>query len=169
MATTFEVFEKAERIEQLAAEGYRLLADRFGGDAEARELFRRLSDEELQHASRVRLLAARYRHDSRILGALPVPVALDEMLAEAEEALRAIQAGSFARTAEEALEKAAEMEERFSRAHADLLAREGHPALRAFFRQLAEQDGVHEKLFGIGRAREAPPAREASPAARSRR
>ena len=62
--------------------------------------------------------------------------------------MRAAQAGTFARTLQAALAKAAELEKSLSRAHAELIAREGNPALREFFRQLAEQDTAHQELLG---------------------
>jgi rubrerythrin len=150
--TTYELFETAEQIEGICAETYRVLAEQFGGDPETRELFERLASEELQHASRVKLLAARYRHDPRLLGAAVDSAGLDAMLAEALEALASVRSGSFARTPEEARAKAAEWEARFAHAHAELITRQGHPALREFFRQLAAQDRGHRELL---RTREA--------------
>jgi hypothetical protein len=111
------------------------------------ELFLRLEQEELQHASRVRLLAARYRHDTRLLGPSLVPPELDEMLADAEQAVRSIRQGTFAATAAEALSRVAALEARFDRAHAELIAADGHPALREFFRKLAAQDRAHHQLL----------------------
>jgi rubrerythrin len=147
VATTYQLFEKAERIEEICAEAYHLLADQFSDDPEARDLFLRLETEELQHASRVRLLAARYRHDSRLLGAAVDAAGLDRMLAEANEVLLAIRRRSFAPTAGQACARAAELEERFARAHAELIASEGHPALREFFTRLAAQDRGHQELL----------------------
>ncbi len=147
MATTYEIFEKAQRIEELCAEAYRLLAEQFADDTEARDLFQRLEDEELQHASRVRLLAARYRHDPRLLGVPVSATDLDGMLADAQQAVEAIRHRAFARTADEARARAASMEERFARAHAELISHEGHPALREFFWKLAEQDRAHNDLL----------------------
>jgi rubrerythrin len=150
LATTYQIFERAERIEALAAAGYRLLAERF---PDGRALFLQLEEEELQHAARVRLLAARYRHDSRLVARAPSEVAeLDLILADAEAALASIRGGAFARTLEEACVNLAGLEERLSRAHAELIAREGHPALRAFFVQLAEQDRGHQALLAGGTA-----------------
>ena len=146
MPTTYKLFETAEQIEGICAETYRVMAEQFGGDPETRELFERLAREELQHASRVRLLAARYRHDPRLLGGGD-SAGLDNMLAEALEVLASVRGGSFARTAEEARAKAAELEERFAHAHAELITRQGHPALREFFRQLAAQDRGHRELL----------------------
>lgn len=147
MSTTYQLFDKAERIEELCAEAYHLLADEFTRDPDARDLFLKLEQEELQHASRVRLLAARYRHDSRLLGTAADAAGLDRMLAEAQEAVLAIKRHSFARTAEEACARAAELEERFAHAHAELIASEGHPALKEFFSRLAAQDRGHQALL----------------------
>lgn len=147
VATTYQLFDNAVRIEEICAEAYHLLADQFSTDPDVRDLFLRLEQEEMQHASRVKLLAARYRHDPRLLGA-PVDVAgLDRMLAEAENALGAIRRRTFARTAEEACARAADLEERFARAHAEIISHEGHPALREFFWKLAEQDRGHNELL----------------------
>ena len=155
MATTFQIFERAERIELVCAEGYALLAERFKVDSAARALFLRLEEEELQHAARVRLLAARYRHDPRLLDGAPADLSeLDLMLHDAETAVSSIRAGSFARSVEEAVVNLVALEERMSRAHAELIAHGGHPAQREFFRQLAEQDDGHrEMLLGLRKAR----------------
>jgi rubrerythrin len=147
--TSYEIFEKAERAEQLAAALYQLLAQRFSGDPEARDLFLRLEQEELQHASRVRLMGARYRHDPRVLGRLAVDHSeLDSILAESEQAVRDAQDGSFARTLDQARARLRALEEHCARAHAEMIAREGNPALRQFFRKLAEQDRAHGELLG---------------------
>ncbi len=148
MATTYKLFETAERIEATAAEIYHVLADQLSGDPEAQDLFQRLEAEELQHASRVRLLAARYRHDPRLLGPSPDSAGLDRLLSEAQQALAAVRAGAVARTPAEARAWAAELEETFARAHAELIASAGHPGLREFFTQLAEQDRGHRELKG---------------------
>jgi hypothetical protein len=149
LATSYEIFEKAERVEQLSAALYGVLAERLGSDPEVRELFLRLEQEELQHASRVRLLGSRYRSDPRLLGRLPIDHGeMDAILAESEQALREAQDGSFARTAAQAFARLGELEDHLARAHAELVAREGAPALREFFRKLAEQDRAHRELLG---------------------
>lgn len=146
MATTYQLLEKAERLELLAEQLYLALAGRFGGEAKA--LFLRLAAEEAQHATRVRLLAARYRQDPRLLGALSSDTApLDRLLVEAEEALAGARAGSWDGDPAAALHGAAELERRFCSAHAQSLSREAHPDLRAFFEQLAAQDQAHLDLL----------------------
>ncbi len=72
---------------------------------------------------------------------------LDLILVDSEAVLATIRRGAFARTFEEACVNLAALEERFARAHAELIAREGHPALREFFVQLAEQDRGHRALL----------------------
>ncbi len=148
MATTYQVFEAAERVEVLSAAIYAALSRRFASDPDARALFARLEAEELQHASRVRLLAARYRHDPRLLEKLEVDArALDELAAEAEAVLRLVRADEWAEDLAEAKRTLAALEDRFSLAHAQLLAGAAHPALRDFFEQLAAQDAGHRELL----------------------
>jgi rubrerythrin len=148
LATTYQIFEIAERIELVSAAGYALLAERFRGDLHSRAVFLRLEEEELQHAARVRLLAARYRHDPRLLDGAPAnPSELTLMLEDAEAALASIRAGTFADTAEEAMVNLVALEERCGRAHAELIAQDGHPALRDFFVQLSTQDDGHRELL----------------------
>ena len=148
LPTSYQIFEKAERVEQLSAGLYGLLAERFGGDPQARELFLRLEQEELQHASRVRLMGSRYRSDPRLLGRLPVDHGeMDAILAESEQAFRDAQSGSFAPTLAQAFARLAELEDHLALAHAELIAREGAPALRDFFQRLAQQDRAHRELL----------------------
>lgn len=148
MATTYQVFEAAERVEQLSAAIYAALAHRFAGDLDAHALFTRLQQEEIQHASRIRLLAARYRHDTRILDRVTGTIReLDGLAAECRAVLSAIAEGTWARDLAEAKGALASLEDRFRHAHAQLIAREGHPELRRFFEQLAEQDEAHERLL----------------------
>jgi rubrerythrin len=146
--TTYEIFDRAERLEQLAADIYGALAARFWNDRDAHALFTRLRTEELQHASRVRLLAARYRHDPRLLErASGDRAVLDRLGAEGEAVLAAIREGTFGRDLDEVKRNLATLEGRFQDSHAELIAATGHPELRAFFEQLAEQDGEHRRLL----------------------
>jgi hypothetical protein len=118
----------------------------------AKDLFARLEEEEAQHEARVRLLAARYRHDSRLVSLPPSPAALDVILEDAEEVLRAIREGRFAQGFEEVRVNLAALEERFALAHAEIIAGEGHPDLRDFFRKLAAQDRGHRDLLQGGQS-----------------
>jgi rubrerythrin len=147
MGSTYQLLEKAEQIELLAERLYRRLAERFAGDARA--TFQRLAEEEAQHAARIRLLAARYRHDKRLVRSLAADGALmDRLLVEGEEALAAVRAGAWDGDPAAALRRAAALERRFGLVHAQVLAQEGHPELRALFEQLAAQDRAHLALLG---------------------
>ena len=108
----------------------------------------RLAAEESQHASRVRLLGARYRQDRRLVASLPIDTPLlDRLLVEAGEALVAVRAGAWDGDARAAMASAAELETRFCQAHAQSLAQGALPELRAFFEQLASQDKAHAALL----------------------
>jgi rubrerythrin len=142
MATNYQLLEKAERLELLAQQIYEALSQRFGG--ETRETFQRLAAEESQHASRVRLLGARYRQDRRLVASLAID---DRLLAEAGEALAAVRAGAWDGDASAAMASAAELESRFCQAHAQSLSQGAMPELRSFFEQLASQDKAHATLL----------------------
>lgn len=146
MTSPYQLLQKAERLELLAAELYRALAERYGG--EARALFLRLAQEEGQHASRIRLLAARYRHDSRLVATMSAEThELDALIADADRALEAVRLGEWDGDQEAALGRAAELEARFCKAHAQSLTRDAHPELVTFFERLAAQDEAHRKLL----------------------
>jgi len=151
MATTYQLLDKAERLELLAALLYRALAGRHTG--EARALFERLSEEEEQHGARVRLLKARSIQDSKMIGASAAGAALfDRLIEEAEAAVRAVEAGQWDGEPRAAYIRAAELEERFAVAHAQALSKDALPGLREFFEQLAAQDRGHRELLGAGPA-----------------
>lgn len=145
--TTFDVFKKAERIETTAASIYAAIAKRFAEDEPVRTLFARLEQEEIQHASRVRLLASRYRGDKRILSRVPGVAELEVCLAQAEAALAEVLAGGWGRDLAPIKARLAQLEGQLSRAHAQVIAEDGDPSLRDFFRQLALQDDAHAALL----------------------
>jgi rubrerythrin len=146
MADTYQLLDKAERLELLAERLYTALADRFGGEPKA--LFQRLAAEEAQHAARIRLLAARYRQDRKLVNTVSADISqLDRRLVEAEEALAAVTSGVWDGNPEAALAAAMELERSFCLAHAQALSSEARPELRAFFEQLASQDKAHAALL----------------------
>lgn len=146
--TTFDVFKKAERIETIAAAIYAAVAKVFAADDGARSLFTRLEQEEIQHASRVRLLASRYRGDKRILVKVPGVAELESCLVRAEAALAEVLAGSWDGDLAAVKVRLVELEAMLARAHAQTIAKDGDPSLRDFFRQLALQDDAHAALLG---------------------
>lgn len=151
-ASTYYLLELAERAEALSAEVYAALAERFAEDPEARGLFVRLKAEEFQHASRIRLLAARYRHDSRLLGKTTVDVPeLEGLLRSEEIALAEIRDGRWPEDLAGVKERLVAHEERLTRAHAEVIANAGHEAVKDLFEQLADQDAGHAQLLGRAR------------------
>jgi rubrerythrin len=148
LPTTYQIFERAERVELLSAAIYAALAERFRGDPAAHSLFTRLEAEEVQHARRVRLLAAHYRHDPRLLDRASGDVGtLDRLLAEGEAVLGAIRDGTFGRDLDEVKRNLAALEARFADTHAEIVAAAGHADLRDFFERLARQDEEHRRLL----------------------
>jgi rubrerythrin len=147
VATTFDILEKAEKLELLAAELYGAFARRFGDDAGAAKLFTRLKDEEQQHATRVRMLAAQARRDSRLIGKISVDGhALDEVSGEMTVMLANVQRGDWQADLTQTKRLLVELEDRCSRAHAEQLLGL-NDSLRKFFEQLAAQDKAHEELL----------------------
>jgi rubrerythrin len=148
VASAYPFFEVAERLEETCARIYEALAGVFGGRPEARELFTRLAGEERQHASRIRLLATRYRHDSRLLrGADTAASRLQPLLAEAEAVLEQVRAGAWAADLEIVRGELMDLEDRFQAAHAHVIATLADPGLKRFFEQMASQDGAHRDLL----------------------
>jgi len=148
MTTTYHLFDVAERIEVVSAETYAALAVVWAGDAEAKALFLQLQEEELQHAARVRLLAARYRHDPRIVRLAQAGACeLERLLGDCEAMLVDIRAGRWPHGLAETKRRLAEMEARAVRAHAEFLSKDADPALREFFERIAEQDDAHRRLL----------------------
>jgi hypothetical protein len=143
LPSTFDVFRRAERVELVAAEVYAAVARQFRADVKAHALFRRLESEELQHACRIRLLAATYRNDPKLIARVNGAEALDACLASAREALEQIEAGEWGRVLGEVLGRLADLEDRLQKAHAHLLALNAHTGLRDFFEQLAHMDDGH--------------------------
>ena len=146
--TTWDVFRRAERIELAAAEIYGLLAKQFASDDTVRLLFVRLQQEELQHASRVRLLASRYRGDTKILEKVSGAVQIEACQGVVEAALADVLAGRWGDDLAAIKRRLIHLEGELRSAHAQAMSQDGHPALRDFFQQLALQDDAHAVLLG---------------------
>ena len=151
MAGAYSLFKAAERLEQLASELYLALAERFAGDAEASELFRRLADEEVQHAARIQLLAAEYRNDPRLFSAAAAlrgkgPDA-DAFGRETAAAVGEVRGGGWGATLDDVVRRAGELEERCAGVHAQFLALGAGASVVGFFEELARQDREHRRLL----------------------
>ena len=147
MTTNFDILERAEKVELLTSELYAAFARHFCADPSALQLFKRLAEEERQHAARVRMLAAQSRRDSKLLARITVdPHCIDALVREIGAVIAAVAAGQWRLDLPATREVLMELEERCARAHTDGL--EGlDPALRSFFKQLAMQDKAHEELL----------------------
>jgi Rubrerythrin len=145
--TTFDLFRVAERIELAAAELYAMLGKRFASDEAAQRLFVRLSAEEHQHATRVRMLASRYRSEPKLVGNVAGARVLADCEFQIQAALAEVRAGAWGDDLAAVMERLAGLEAAISHAHAEALASEAHPALRDFLRQLSAQDASHQELL----------------------
>jgi rubrerythrin len=147
VATNFDILDKAEKLELLAAELYAGFARHFGDDPAAAKLFTRLRDEEQQHAARVRMLAAQSRRDSKLLGKIDIDArAMDEAVQEMTAMLANVSNGNWRAELKPTKRLLLELEERCARAHAQGMAGL-NGSLRKFFEQLAAQDKAHEELL----------------------
>jgi rubrerythrin len=147
VTTNFDILDKAEKVELLAAELYGALARRFGEDAAAAALFNRLRDEEQQHAARVRMLGAQARRDGKLLGRIADDGrAMDEVLAEMAAMLANVRSGNWGADLPQTKRLLLELEERCSKAHAQAVSGL-NDSLRRFFEQLAAQDKAHADLL----------------------
>ena len=151
MGSPYLIFVKAERIEQLAAETYRAVAEAFP-DAPVAPLLLRLAVEEEQHGARVRLLATRYRHAPRLFANVDFKLhALDELMAEGEQLKKEIVEGHWRGRLEALMERLVALEGAGALSHAHVLADGADPAVAQFFRQLSEQDQAHIALIAQAR------------------
>jgi rubrerythrin len=156
MTSTYELFQMAERLEDLSAKLYLVLAERFERVPSARDLFRRLSAEEVQHAARVRLLAAHYRNDPRMFDSGELRSQTSDfsvLLAEATDAIEAVTRGDWGDDLDGILDRLALVEERCAAFHAKVLARAAAPKVAAFFQELGQQDHEHQRLLAALRPR----------------
>jgi rubrerythrin len=145
--STFDLFNQAERIEQVAAAMYAALARQFRNDDVAHALFVRLENEEQQHAARIRLLAGSYRNDSKLVERVAGAEELGACLAAAQRALGEIQGGGWPLELREVKVRLALLEAQLARAHAHVIGHNADPGLREFFARLAEQDAAHAELL----------------------
>lgn len=148
MPSAYPLFETAEHLEEACARIYDALAERFLSEEEASKLFRRLAGEERQHAQRVRLLAARYRHDSTLFEGVDMAgTQLEGLLQAANQILSEIQGGGWETDLARARAALVELEGRFRAGHAEVIAALADPALQKFFTSIAAQDEHHRQLL----------------------
>lgn len=150
--TAYECFQKSERIEALAQEIYARLASDFAEDAVAAAEFRKLADEEAQHAQRIQLLGRTHRGKSIFDGAASLEQRLEAGLRLAEQLLAEVTAGAWGRDLRRVTERMVDMEEQLAGFHAEAMAHAAEPSVQKLFQALAQQDRQHRALIEkIGR------------------
>jgi len=137
---------KAQEVEDIAAAVYIVLAERSaGGPAEA-AMFRRLEQEEREHAKRLQMLGSMYLKDPRSFRSVDLEIEnIDAIVAEAREFYLAVKRGAF--DAATTVARMVDLEERFAVTHAETVARNADPGVKTLFTMLASQDREHAKLL----------------------
>lgn len=141
-----DAFSIAELAEEVAGEIYDILAAFFEDKPALQQLFSKLAEEEREHAERVRDLAKVWHRDKRAQ-----PPALDvARMCQLVERARAFR--DSLREAEvidpyDAIRLAASIENDFNAAHAEAMAKERNPGMKALFEELAEGDEGHNELL----------------------
>jgi hypothetical protein len=149
MSSAYDKFAKAERLELVCAELYRLLARQFSHDPAANALFLRLEGEEIQHTLRVQKLQAMYSNDS-LLRTAEIDLedaAIDGLLEDARILKGLLSSDNSSIGFAEAKSFMADLEEKFAIAHAEHMAKSSDPAVRQMFETLSQQDYAHMSLL----------------------
>ena len=138
----------AARVEFQAEELYREVANHLFHAPVIRDTFSRLAREEGEHAMRLGLLE---RNQTRLPWSAP---AMDQMHADLQ-----VMAAEFAGLRKEfarasaprdpyvMLRRLAEMEDRFSSVHAEILVGDADPRVQNLFLTMARQDAEHARLI----------------------
>jgi rubrerythrin len=143
MSTLFGALRKAQSIEAVASSVYRAAAKRFASDPHWADMFRRLAEEEAQHALRVKMLATRLSRDREAAReAVLAEADLDALLHDGQTLLQRIEGPGDLLLAD-VLALLRDMEAGFASVHAHALVATGDPASDELFAQLAAQDRAH--------------------------
>jgi rubrerythrin len=148
MASAFEIFSRAEQFERAVGELYAVIAESYPWDEGDRAIFERLAQEELQHAARVRLLAAHYRNDAALFKLdRPALDRIERAERNVEDMRAAVSAGRWQDDLPGLKAQLADLEDPSHATHAELLAEGADARVRAFFLELARQDRAHRDLL----------------------
>jgi rubrerythrin len=133
-------------VEEIAGEIYRLLAEASAADTEQTAFFRRLEREEREHGKRLQLLGSMLLKDPKAFrGArLEIP-GIESIVFELQTFKEAVQRGVI--DVPGAVTRLVEVEERFAVTHAEVVARNADPGVKALFTMLASQDRAHAQLL----------------------
>lgn len=149
MSSAYDKFAKAERLELVCAELYRMLARQFSHDPAANALFLRLEGEEIQHTLRVQKLQTMYSNDTLLrTGDIELEEeAIDALLEDARILKGLFSSSNSSISYAEARSFMADLEEKFAIAHAEHMASASDPAIREMFETLSQQDYAHMALL----------------------
>jgi rubrerythrin len=137
---------RAEEVEEIAADIYHALADRSAAAPAYVALFHRLENEEHEHARRLQMLGSMYIHDPASFRNVRLEIAdMDAIVAETKAFRDAVKRGEF--EVGTAMARMVDLEERFAVTHAEEVAREAAPGVKALFTMLASQDREHIRLL----------------------
>ncbi len=163
LLTNHAKFTLAERAEMLAADVYDGLAARVTGDPDGAAVFRRLREEELQHAYRIRMLFNEFLRQPAAFKDVPIDGDfLETAIAEGESLLTEVRASNEALSFERACSIALALEHTLAVSSSAMMAAEADPGIKRFFGSLAQQDKNHEDLL-TGRISRSGPSRRPPP------
>jgi rubrerythrin len=161
--TNYAKFTMAERAEMLAADVYEAIAARMGADPEGAAVFRRLREEELQHAYRIRMISNEFMRNSQSFRDVPIDGDfLESALAEAETILAQVRADRSPLAFDQACLIGVALEHTLAVSSSKLVAAEADPGIKKFFSSLEQQDRNHEDLLA-GRISRSGPSRRPPP------
>ena len=161
--TNHAKFSLAERAEMLAADVYEALAARITADADGAAVFRRLREEELQHAYRIRMIANEFMRNPQSFRDVPVDGDfLESAIAEAEGLLAEGRRDRSPLTFDQACLIGISLEHTLAVSSSKLVAAEADPGIKKFFSSLEQQDRNHEDLLA-GRISRSGPSRRPPP------
>jgi hypothetical protein len=166
--TNYDYFTRAEQIELICADIYARLATDFEDTPEVSATFRKLAQEEQQHAARIRLMQNQYRASPGLFTRMErLEAELSALEREAARLRDEVMRGAWGNDIATVHQRLVEMEDRLH-LHAETMARSADPRVRDFFEALARQDEAHRQLCAVAGG---TPARPGAAAAgpRSRR
>ena len=127
-------------VEERVGEIYQQLVDHPDANDELREIWQEMADDEMRHASRIRLVSDRFDMGGVIECRLSRE-GVQKLLDRAGEILLDAQEGSL--SLDEAIYASVELEDAFLKAHLGFAESGNQPDLQTMFKSLAEADREH--------------------------
>jgi rubrerythrin len=127
-------------VEERVGEIYQQLVNHPEADAELREIWREMADDEVRHAQRIRLVGERFEAAGVITCSLSGE-SVQALLKRANEIFQDARNGKL--TLDEAISATVELEDAFLAVHLGFAASGNQPDLQTMFKTLAEADREH--------------------------